>query len=75
MAGLGFKTLFTHRTTFVTKVFDVTIPDTIILNPDTIHEVGEKGVPPLTERVQVTVEIVYVFGTVTVTVSVGVIAD
>lgn len=39
-----------------------------------MHDDGVKGVPPFTETEQVTVDRVYVFGKVTVAVSVGTIA-
>jgi hypothetical protein len=73
-AGLGLTILLTHITKFAIFVFVLTIPDAIILKPDVMHDDGVKGVPPFTETEQVTVDRVYVFGKVTVAVSVGTIA-
>lgn len=52
-----------------TIVLDDTIPLTIILKPDTVHEDGVNGVPPFTETLHETVVSAYVLGNVIVAVS------
>lgn len=48
--------LLTHSTRLPTKVFELTIPDATTFSPDTTHEVGVNGVPPLIETLHETVE-------------------
>lgn len=74
-AGLGFTMLPTTRVTLEMKVDVVTTPVAITLLPDSAHDVGVIEAPLLTDTEQVTEAKENPEGKVTVTVSVGWMAD